>query len=114
MRTNIANQKSRKEKVPRLDSKVEKSENTTHDNKNLKETDQKNIKESDTVSSNKGGNSDTKMNINKNGATKIGKLEKGVVRPKKSSKKGEAQKQNLTLKADAIAQMLEDDDDEYR
>ena len=112
--TDKAPQIRRKGKLSRLDSKVKVSEKNELKHDNSDETNQNAHHESTNVALKEDTNSKAKVDKSKCSASRNGQLEKGVEKLIKNSEKGDTQKQNIPLKADAIAQMLEDDDDEYR
>ena len=112
--TNEAPQKGRKGKLARLDGKGKVSEKNVQKDDNSEQIDHNNHNASSTVNSNGNTNSKTKVDKGKCSASRNGQLKKGVEKQIKNSAKGDTQKQSIPLKADAIAQMLEDDDDEYR
>ena len=81
---------------------------------NSEKTNHNNHHESATVKSSGDRNSETKVDKVKCSSSNNGQLEQNAEKLNKNSEKGDLQKPNISLKADAIAQMLEDDDDEYR
>ena len=85
-----------------------------HPDGNSEETNHYDRHESSTVNSTRDRNPKTKVVKVKCSPSNNGQLEKSTEKLIKNSEKGDLQKQNISLKADAIAQMLEDDDDEYR
>ena len=113
-KTNKVPQKGRKGKFSRLDSEGNASEKNELKDDNSEEINHNNHHERSTVNSNGDRNSKTKLNKVKCSPSNNDPLETSAEKLIKNSEKGDLQKQNLSLKADAIAQMLEDDDDEYR
>ena len=108
---NETTRNKRKEKVPRLDSK-DKLETNRPKEENLKKPAHNAVNKATSVTSREKSGSKTKFVNNTSPTSSNDEIKKSA--PVIDSKVEETQKQKVALKKDDIAQLLENDDDEYR